>query len=314
MSDSVVTPARLVVVGDVIDDIVVIPRGPVLADTDTRAQILRSAGGSGANTAAWLGHLGCAVDFVGAAGADTAEFHARALRDTGVTPHLVVVPDAPTGTIVIIVEGERRTMLTERGANDRLSAHDVSDALFESAAALYLSGYSVTGAFGVEGARELMARARRSRVRVALGAGSVGFLAEVGPEGFRTLLPGADLFLVNRAEGALLTGYEEPTEIVTELLRDVPLVVLTLGEGGALIASRRDGVIGVISVPVEPVDLVDPTGAGDAFAAGFVSDWIASTDLERAGRAGAALAAQAVMHPGARPTKVANPEGDGPVR
>ena len=303
MSDSVVTLARLVVVGDVIDDIVVIPRGPILADTDTSAAISRSAGGSGANTAAWLGHLGCAVDFVGALGADGAEFHARALRDAGVTPHLVVVPDAPTGTIVIIVEGERRTMLTERGANDRLSTRDVPDALFESATALYVSGYSVTGALGIEGARDLMTRARRARVSVALGSGSVGFLAELGPEKFRTLLSTADLFLVNRAEGALLTGQQEPTEIVMDLLRDVPLVVLTLGERGALIASRRDG---VMSIPVEPVDLVDPTGAGDAFAAGFLSNWISSMDLERAGRAGAVVAAQAVTNPGARPTTVAN--------
>ena len=290
--------SRLLVVGDVIDDIVAIPAGPILPDTDAHAAILRSPGGSGANTAAWLGFSGCAVDFVGAVGPDGLEAHSRALRNAGVTPHLVVVPTAPTGTIVIVVDGEQRTMLTERGANAMLRSVDVSDELLASAAVLYVSGYSVTGAFGAAGAVELMARAHRVGVRVALGSGSTGFLRELGVETFRSVFPTVDLFLVNHSEGELLTGRTDPGEIVTELLGELPVVALTLGGGGALIGARG---VTAVAVPVEAAELRDPTGAGDAFAAGFLSVWARSEDLQEAGRVGVALAARAVAQPGARP-------------
>src|SRR5680860_1427004 len=95
-------PGRIVVFGDVIDDIVVRPHGPVRPDTDTSASIRHRPGGSAANVAAWLGTI-----------------------------------------VVLIDEDNRRTMLTERGANTRLVPADISDDTLAGAAALYLTGYSV---------------------------------------------------------------------------------------------------------------------------------------------------------------------------
>ena len=97
--------SRFVVIGDVINDIVVVPRGEILVDADTTASVRPRPGGSAANTAAWLGTLGVDVDFVGCVGGDSLEWHSSALRDHGVTPHLKVEPGFATGTIVIVVEG-----------------------------------------------------------------------------------------------------------------------------------------------------------------------------------------------------------------
>ena len=108
---------KIVVVGDVIDDIIVRPQREIRTDTDTPALIERSPGGSAANTAAWLGSIGADVHFFGRLGAADVARHAAELERFGVTAHLEGDSEKPTGTIVIIVEGENRTMLTDRGAN-----------------------------------------------------------------------------------------------------------------------------------------------------------------------------------------------------
>jgi sugar/nucleoside kinase (ribokinase family) len=95
--------ARIVVFGDVIDDVVVVPHGPIRPDTDTVSSIRRSAGGSAANTAAWLGTLGAEVDFVGVVGLDDLERHRALLAVAGVTPHLTGDPEQQGATRVAIV-------------------------------------------------------------------------------------------------------------------------------------------------------------------------------------------------------------------
>src|SRR5690554_3490156 len=111
--------ARIVVFGDVIDDIVVVPNGPIRDDTDTPSRISHRAGGSAANVASWLGRQGAGVDFVGRVAASDVPRHEEVLAGFGVTPHLVADEELPTGTIVVLVDGDSRSMLTDRGANDR---------------------------------------------------------------------------------------------------------------------------------------------------------------------------------------------------
>ncbi len=142
------TEPRFVVIGDVFNDIVAIPRGPQRPNTDTAASIWPRPGGSGANTAAWLGVLGRRVDFVGVVGIDGREPHAAALRDAGVEPHLHVEPGVATGTIIVLVESDQRSMLTDRGAVALLRAEEVTDDLLAGAAVLHTSGYGVVGSYG----------------------------------------------------------------------------------------------------------------------------------------------------------------------
>ncbi|WP_294181446.1 carbohydrate kinase family protein [uncultured Schumannella sp.] len=290
--------SRFVVIGDVINDIVVVPRGEILVDADTTASVRPRPGGSAANTAAWLGTLGVDVDFVGCVGGDSLEWHSSALRDHGVTPHLKVEPGFATGTIVIVVEGEHRTMLTERGANSVISPDLVTEELLERAALLHLSGYSIVDGYGEAGARDLIDRATAHGVPVSVNPGAAGYIVEFGVERFLTAIAGATVFFPNLAEGKLLTGRDDPEGIAKQLVTRIPVVVVTLGSEGALVAARGEK---PILVPAPNVRLVDPTGAGDAFAAGFLETWIATGSLELAGQSGAQAAARAIMVVGGRP-------------
>ncbi|WAB82575.1 PfkB family carbohydrate kinase [Microcella daejeonensis] len=294
---------RALVVGDVIDDLIVVPSGPVRPDTDTTARITRSPGGSAANTAAWLAALGAPVDLVARVGAGRRELHAAELAAAGVTAHLSEDAERGTGTIVIIVEGDRRAMLTDRGANATLDPAEVTDALLDAAGALHLTGYSLFDALDPAALHDLVARARHRGVAVLFDPGSAGFIADYGVARFTAAVRGVDLLLPNLDEGRLLAGLDERSEApaVAEALLDLaPAVMLTCGAVGVVIAEREGG---IRSMDARPVITVDPTGAGDAFTAGVIAARLRGADLDAAALAGMAAAATAVGRVGGRPSR-----------
>ncbi len=296
-----VAGSRALVVGDVIDDIIVVPVGPVRPDTDTTARISRHEGGSAANTAAWMAHLGAAVDFVGCVGPGDRERHEAVLRGVGVAPHLREHPSLSTGTIVIVVEGEQRTMLTDRGANAGLHVDDIGDELLTGAGVLHLTGYSLVDAFSADDLAALIERAHRHDAIVTLDPGSAGFIADYGVEAFRGALRGVDVLLPNRDEGRLLAGTDDSDAIMASLLQLAPAVVLTHGAGSVIVGRREHA---TCDVPVAPVAAIDPTGAGDAFTAGLITAMLGGEDVLTAASAGVRVASQAVSQPGARPPAV----------
>lgn len=289
---------RIVVVGDVVNDIVVVPRGEVRPDTDTASTIRLRPGGSAANTAVWLGSLGAPTDFVGCVGLDDLAHHENVFRDAGVEPYLELGAGLPTGTIVILVDGERRTMLTERGANASLSSSSVTDALLAEAAVLHISGYSILDGFGVPGARDLIDRATALGVPVSVTPGSSGYIADFGAAPFLEAIAGTTVLFPNLAEGAMLSGQTDPERIGAALRERFEVVVLTMGAEGLIVFE------GATSTPV-PAPLiqhiVDPTGAGDALAAGFLQRWVRDRDAVAAAEAGVFVAARAIMVMGGRP-------------
>lgn len=298
LTASAVPGRRAVVVGDVIDDIIVVPRGPIRTDTDTSASITRHPGGSACNTAAWLGWLGAPVDLVGRVGAGDADRHASALRASGVDAHLGEDATLLTGTIVIVVDGETRTMLTDRGANATLPPLAVTDSLLAEAAVLHLTGYSLFDAFSLDDLAALIDRAHARGVLVTFDPGSTGFIADFGLERFRTALDGVDVLLPNLDEGRMLSGRRDRADVATALLEHCPAVVITGGAGSVLVARRGEP---PVEVAVEPRAAVDPTGAGDAFTAGLIAALVAGADLVAAAHEGVRIAGMAVMQPGGRP-------------
>ncbi|MCU1508959.1 MAG: hypothetical protein JWQ12_1224 [Glaciihabitans sp.] len=294
-----VRKGRIVVFGDVIDDVVAVPDGSIRVDTDTPSMIRFRPGGSAANTAAWLGMLDCDVDFYGRVGAPDLHRHTQLLSDSGVRPFLSRDPELPTGTIVIVVEGEQRTMLTDRGANDAFDPDEVSDETLEGARLLHFTGYSLFGRAGAEPVKRLVSRARAKGVEVSVDPGSAGFLVDYGVDSFLDAVAGASLIFPNYDEGAVLTGLTDPAEIAAALSQSFDVVVLTMGIGGVYVA-RTDRPAS--HIPSLPSRVLDPTGAGDAFCAGFLDTWITSGSTTRSARSGARVAARAVTVMGARPT------------
>jgi sugar/nucleoside kinase (ribokinase family) len=132
---------------------------------------------------------------------------------------------------------------------------------------------------------------------VSVDPSSASLLETAGPSRFLDWTRGVDLLLANRDEAEVLTGRSDPhaaAEQVTDVYREV---VVKLGSDGAL---WRQGFIGA-SAPAERVEVVDTTGAGDAFAAGFLTSWLLHPEPETALAAGNRLAARAVGSVGARP-------------
>ena len=282
--------ARIVCFGDLIDDVVVIPNGPVRDDTDTPSTIRFRPGGSAANTAAWLGTLGAPVDLVASVGRGDAQRHTAQLE--GARAHLSEHPELPTGTIVVLVDAQRRHMLTERGANAALDPSAVTDALLADAAILHLTGHTLLNELGLG---DLIERASAAGVAVSISPGSAGFIGDYGVEAFAAAIAGASLVFASLEEGRLLTGLSTPADVAAALPFDH--VVLTLGMDGVLV--NRGGE--QFTVPAVETTVVDPTGAGDAFCAGYLAEWVASGDARAAASRGTQVAARAVATVGARP-------------
>lgn len=292
-----VAAGGILVVGDVIDDIVVFPSGPIFPDTDTRSTIRRVAGGSAANTAAWLAELGCAVTFVGAVGTGEAGAHAALLQ--GVDARLQEV-HAPTGTIIVLVDGESRALLSDRGANALLDLDAIGDQVLR--AHVHLTGHTMAASDGAAFAR-LIRRAKDAGATVSVNPGSVAYILGLGAERFREVIAGADVLIATLTEGRALAGLDDvehpsaadPSASAAEVRAalEIPTVVLTRGRAGAVV----DG----MPVAAASATVIDPTGAGDAFCAGFLARWTAGADPVDAAQYGAEVAARSLAIVGGRP-------------
>ncbi|OEJ31498.1 carbohydrate kinase family protein [Streptomyces subrutilus] len=296
-------PGALLVIGDVVTDVVAVHPQPLAPATDTAARIRTLPGGAGANAACWAARTGAAeVRLLARVGTESARWHERALLDAGVLPRLVVDREEPTGTVVALVgKDAERTFLTDSGAALRLCPADWTPSLLDGVAHLHLSGYL----FFADSSRELALVALRAAVArgvpVSVDPASAGFLAGLGPQRFLDAVAGARVLLPNEDEARLLAGLPEPAGLAgaaARLSRHVPLVVVTRGAAGALVAER--GRI-TAEVTAEPAEAVDSTGAGDAFTGGFLAARLAGADPAEAARAGCRTAALAVARLGGRP-------------
>ncbi len=200
--------ARVVVIGDLMTDAVARATLPLARGSDTPASVTMHGGGSGANIAAWMAADGGDVAFVGRRGADIAGRNRdMELMGYGVDARLVMDPERPTGTCVVMVthKGEH-TMLSDPGANAALSPDDLPHDLFVPGAHLHVSGYTLLS----EGARAAglaaIDYARRTNMTASVDAASSAPLERVGAEPFLELSSGAVLLFVNAAQAKVLTG------------------------------------------------------------------------------------------------------------
>ncbi|MET9672671.1 PfkB family carbohydrate kinase [Streptomyces sp. NPDC006482] len=299
----------LLVVGDVVTDVVARHRTPLAHATDTAAEIRTLPGGAGANAACWAARSGGGeVRLLGRVGTDAAEWHERALRRAGVRPLLVPDAEAATATVIALVDASaERTFLTDSGAALRLSPADWSAGLLDGVAALHLSGYLFFAPTSRETARRALRDAREAGVPVSVDPASAGFLARLGAGRFRAATAGVEVLLPNADEARLLTGGREPEAAAAELSRRHPLVVVTLGAAGALVAEDGAVTARVAAPSVPPERRVDSTGAGDAFTGAFLAARLAGADPVKAAEAGCRAGAEAVTVVGGRPPGAASP-------
>ena len=289
----------VLVVGDVITDIIVMPDGPMVRGSDRRATIRQSSGGSGANQAAWLGSLGVPVRFVARVAAADLETNVAYFRSRGVEPLLIGDTDAPSGVLISIVDSDgERSFFTDRGCNLNLSARDLPQSLLDTADFLLVSGYSFFTAGPRAAVTALLKEARERKIPTAVDPASVGFLREVGPEAFLKWTQGTGTIFANLDEALELTGSVDLNLQMQTLGRFYGRVVIKRGVAGAAVGGRN----GVqLSMPAPPSDVIDTTGAGDAFAAAFIARELRGGQVEDCLKAGIAAGAEAVTRVGAQP-------------
>ena len=260
------------------------------------------SGGSAANTLAGASMLGLQCAFVGQVCDDQlGEVFRHDMRATGIdfdTPALEGEP--PTGRCLIFVtpDGER-TMNTFLGAGQFLPASALDDELIASGAILYLEGYLWDPEEPRKAMRHAIEVARKAGRKVAFTA-SESFVIDRHGDDFRAMIEDGviDILFVNESELATLTGEDDFEAGVAAVAGKVPVLVATKGPNGAIAVADGQRA----EVAAEPVDkVVDTTGAGDQFAAGFLSGHAKGEPLEACLKRGAIAAAEVISHYGPRP-------------
>jgi sugar/nucleoside kinase (ribokinase family) len=299
----------VLVIGEVMTDVIVKPKGPLAIGADRRAAVRILPGGSGANQAAWLAAEGIRATFAGRVGRTD---HARQLAlfvECGVTALLGADDRLPTGTIVTLLAADgERSFLSDSGANLNLCRADLPDVLLEGVDLVCISGYALFSQPSRDAVLSLLTEVRRRSIPFAIDPSSYSFLEDVGPREFLGWTTGARMSFPNGEEAAVLAGSTDIKEQLRMLSDVYELVVIKRGTEGAYAAQARTG--RRWSVPVPTVEAVDSTGGGDAFLAGFVSTWMRGGEIEACLQRGVALGARAVVQWGGRPGAEATSLGE----
>jgi len=244
---------QICVLGDAHLDVVVRVTGPLAEDTDTPATTSLVVGGQGANVAAWAAALGAQSRLVAPRGTDiAARLLTEELARRGVE---VVGPLVPgrTGVVVALSDGgKQRSMLTDRGVGTAIAATDLATEWLDGCDWLHVAAYSLADDPARGAALAAMRVAAARAVRLSIDVSSTALIQAYGADRFRQLLGAVDPDVIfgTEAEAALLGR------------RLTERMVVKLGEAGVRVAGQR--------YPARPTVAVDATGAGDAFAAGYL--------------------------------------------
>lgn len=260
------------------------------------------SGGSAANTVAGLAALGLKAGFIGQLGDDQlGQIFTHDIRSLGVDFHTPPRSDAgPSARCLIVVTPDaQRTMSTFLGAAQRLDSSTIDADRISAAAILYLEGYLWDPEEPRAAMKQAIELARAAGTRVAFTL-SDAFLVERHRDDFLRLLDDGsiDILFSNEAEILHLAKVTDLEPAVASVAPRVPTLIVTRGEHGAIALRGEERA----SVPAEAIErLVDTTGAGDLFAAGFLAGEARGKTLEQSLKLGAIAAAEVIQHYGARP-------------
>jgi sugar/nucleoside kinase (ribokinase family) len=281
----------LCTIGDLIEDVVVWLSAEPNLGTDTDSIIQRTRGGSAANVAMFAALTGTESRFIGQVGNDAlGQQLCSSLQQAGVD--VCVVAEGRTGSIVVLVQpnGER-TFLTDRGVASHLSL--VNASLMANVGILHVPSYSLVTEPLASTSLLYIKAAQSLGAVISIDASSTSVLEHFGVARYKSLIQSIQpqVFLCNEDEAGLLgVG-------ATEGMPGAALTVIKRGAHSTLAISKNNERSEVAVAPV--ANIVDTTGAGDAFAAGFLPTFVATNDVEVAIARGHAIAARVLRSPGA---------------
>jgi sugar/nucleoside kinase (ribokinase family) len=281
-----VAEASVLCVGILVADLFVPPlaRLPVAGELIATEDFLVQPGGCAANSAIALRRLGVAASVVGRVGDDLfGDLVERYLRDRGIdTGGVARAPGHGTSkTVILPIVGEDRRFVHTFGANAALTADDIPSASLEAAEVIYVGGYLVLPGLHQGDLAERFRFAHEHGTRIVLDVVVPSGRDGMSVDAVRELLPLVDYFLPNEDEARALTGEVEPRRQAERLLEaGARAVVVKRGERGTFVRSREEA----FELPAPPVEALEPSGAGDAFAAGLILGMLEGWELERSVR------------------------------
>lgn len=291
--------SRILCIGDAALDVIVKMQTEIHVGSDTTSQISMHGGGAAANTATWLAQLGHSVFFSCRLGDDAAGHAISSEFDLWKIEHQkTFLENEKTGVVVVLVDDKGdRTMFPDSGANSGISERDLPELRGFDAA--YLSGYSLFNPLSTNGVLRMVNEIKDVGITLIFDPASVGTMMAFNRKRVIETLTHMDITIMNEDEARYIADCDSLDEALDFITEIVSVAVIKTGSSGAI--ARIRGSNTVIS-HADAVNAIDTTGAGDAFAAGFIPMWLESKDLLASMNAGNEVARQCVAIIGARPS------------
>ena len=248
-----------------------------------------SLGGSAANAIRTMAHLGTTTAFIGKVGEDnTGDFYEQALRNLDITPYILRSENKSGKCVALVSKDGERTFVTHLGAALDLAAEDIDPAIFDSYDYLYIEGYLVQDHNLI---RETIKRAKERGLKVAIDLASFNVVEENRDFLHDIVERYVDILFANEDEARAFSRKDNPADALEYISQMCELAIVKIGTRGALIKRGDEFVhVGIMAAAKR----VDTTGAGDFYAAGFMSGLCAGLDLRQCGTIGAITAGKVI--------------------
>ena len=288
---------KILCVGDLALDVISQLKEPINYGNDTASRISSHPGGQAANVATWITRTHSKAQLVARVGNDPVGFALISDLDKYGVEHMNLMHSGrPTGVVVILVDSNgERTMFPDNGANADLEVSDLPP--LDDIDGVYLSGYALLDFRSRDAVLAMIKKIKAACKPIYFDPTTTGAMKIVSREEALSWVSLMDGILLNSEEALYLGDAKDVETAEKNLMAYTPLVVIKLGSRGAM--AIHNGVAAKVSAVTTSV--VDTTGAGDSFAAGFIPKWLETNDLGAALSAGTALAAKCVATVGARP-------------
>jgi sugar/nucleoside kinase (ribokinase family) len=288
---------KILCIGDLALDVISQLKEPINYGNDTASRISSHPGGQAANVSTWITRTHSKAQLVARVGNDPVGFALISDLDKYGVEHMNLMHSGrPTGVVVILVDANgERTMFPDNGANADLEVSDLPP--LDDVDGVYLSGYALLDFRSRDAVLSMIAKIKAAGKPIYFDPTTTGAMKIVSREEVLSWVKLMDGILLNSEEALYLGDAKDVETAEKNLTAYTPLVVIKLGSRGAM-AVHKDVVAKVSAVTT---NVVDTTGAGDSFAAGFIPKWLETNDLEASLSAGTALAAKCVATVGARP-------------
>jgi len=288
---------KILCIGDLALDVISQLKEPINYGNDTASRISSHPGGQAANVATWITRTHSKAQLVARVGNDPVGFALISDLDKYGVEHMNLMHSGrPTGVVVILVDSNgERTMFPDNGANADLEISDLPT--LADVDGVYVSGYALLDFRSREAVLSMIAKIKAAGKPIYFDPTTTGAMKIVSRDEVLSWVKLMDGILLNSEEALYLGDAKDVETAEKNLTAYTPLVVIKLGSRGAMAVHKEI----IAKVSAVTTNVVDTTGAGDSFAAGFIPKWLETNDLEAALSAGTALAAKCVATVGARP-------------